>query len=183
MGIHKVLPGPHESKQVALHVVLKYKDTKIDIVTGHFKSGEKDTDKFVKPYHIAAFNEKLKELKANGNALIVACDFNTNRATPAYEKFEQANLDLESAYNLELLDKEKRYTSSKWRRGGDQPDKCKVVEQTIDFIFTNKKLKATKTLSVPTSSEVSNASELLLPCWRYPSDHFMIGADLVFADD
>merc|ERR1711964_417889 len=127
--------------------------------------------------------------------LILSCDLNTSRHSPSFKTFEKNNIlkkdGLKSAYGLESegwIDPERgtpitklegRYTASKWRRGGNQPEKCRPISETIDFIFySNKHFTQSRTLSVPTNEEVSATSKLLLPCWRYPSDHFMIGADL-----
>merc|ERR1711964_302417 len=147
----------------------------------------KPDDVAVKPLHMDALTNKLQELRETGNAVIFAADLNTGMDTPAYVKFAKDNVDAEtafltSAYDLAEQNKQHRFTASKWRRGGDQKDKCKRVEQTIDFIFTSG-MKAVATLSVPDSETVENDSELLLPCWRYPSDHFMIGADLEWSKE
>merc|ERR1711964_315071 len=167
-----------EAKQVAMHVVLQTiaGNKKIEVLTGHYKSGDEPDDLAVKPLHMEAITKKLQELRETGNAVIFSADLNTDRATAAYKMFAKENVVdegnsektafLKSAYNLQKLHEEERCTASKHRRGGDQPDKCKEVHQTIDFIFTNKKLKAVATLSVPTYKEVTKDSELLLPCWK-----------------
>jgi len=185
--------GPEDAflvaKQVAMHVVFKTIDgnkelgSEIDVVTGHFKSGKKPEDVCVKPMHIDALIKKLNEIKTKNNPLIFAADFNTNRETAAFKKFEKEMIGkdklLQSSYPLGVND---MFTASKWRRGGGQPSKCHLVEETIDFIFHNSGpngFKTVGTLSVPHSDVVKKSSPLRLPCWRYPSDHFMIGADLV----
>merc|ERR1711964_339448 len=43
--------------------------------------------------------------------------------------------------------------------------------------------KADDTLSLPTAEEIRAVCPELLPSWKYPSDHLMIGADLVFQQE
>lgn len=81
---------------------------------------------------------------------------------------------------------ETSYSAVKWRIGGAQPNKIENTPetQTIDFIFhSSKYFKTVGTLSIPDYDTVLKRSdELCNPCWRYPSDHFMIGADLLIAE-
>jgi len=174
-----------ESKQVAMRLTLTLKkeggvtesEHNIVVFTGHFKSGESADDVCVKPMQIQALTDAIKKVPNTDN-IIVAADFNTKKGTPAFSHFANHNRNLHSAYDIEKLDREKRYTSGKWRRGGNQPDKCKIIHQTIDFIFT-KGFDKVRNLSVPEWKRVKEVSPLMLPCFAYPSDHFMIGADLV----
>merc|ERR1711964_221778 len=90
-------------------------------------------------------------------------------------------------YKFSLYNREKgcKYTSLKHRKGGEQKFKlCKTI-QTIDFIlYTNgaqdKKphWKCHAVLDLPTLEYLEEMSPLLLNDWKYPSDHFCIGADL-----
>merc|ERR1712093_587102 len=71
------------------------------------------------------------------------------------------------------------YTVVKWRKGGKQKEKLKITTETIDFICHSKGHFETKgLLSVPEQEVVEKASPTLMPGWKYPSDHFFIGADL-----
>merc|ERR1711964_158923 len=70
------------------------------------------------------------------------------------------------------------FTTSKWRKGGVQVDKRGITNQTIDYIFyTSEDFKCARVLDI-TKEEIE---PLLMPGWKYPSDHFMICADLMFA--
>jgi len=70
-------------------------------------------------------------------------------------------------------------TSEKRRPGGKQPEKCKDVDQTIDFIFHSDHWTTHDTLTIPSLKEVlQNSKDIRMPNWQYPSDHFMIGAEL-----
>merc|ERR1712096_182004 len=79
------------------------------------------------------------------------------------------------------------HSTVKWRKGGGQPAKIKPkleTKRTIDFIFHSKAIEKKATLSIPHYDEVIAGSKGLgLPCWKYPSDHFMIGADFVWVQD
>jgi len=144
----------------------------------------------------------ISELKVPA---IYACDFNSNPTTVAYETLinatEDEPLQLASAYEtvevvgevtedvLEAFkppkslraDRDCKFSSAKWRKGGEQKDKlCKTV-QTIDFILTTgkegkKDWKCHAILDLPTLGQLEKTSPLLLPSWKYPSDHEMIGA-------
>lgn len=71
-----------------------------------------------------------------------------------------------------------RLSCVKWRRGGTQKEKILQTKETIDFIFS-RGLKCIGTLALPTVDDVEKKTEGLgLPCWQYPSDHFMMAADL-----
>jgi len=159
--------------------------------------------------HQAKFmREEIEKLNVPA---IYACDFNSNPATAAYKtlikKAENEPPQLLRAYeefsgegfkkpdyNL-IVDKREpgcKYSSAKWRKGGEQKDKlCKTV-QTIDFIFyttgtqdKQKHWKCHAVLDLPTLEHLKERSPLLLNDWKYPSDHFCIGADLelVFEND
>lgn len=108
---------------------------------------------------------------------------------------------LESAYDFVKNNKEgvdsNRNSALKFRKGGEQASKRNVLDDhTIDYIFHSKDhWKVLQRLSIPTFKEVNegtggedfegpyNKSKRdvlgqLLPHWKYPSDHFMIGADI-----
>lgn len=53
-------------------------------------------------------------------------------------------------------------------------DKIGVTRQTIDYIWYTPKIKCSRVLAI-TKDEIE---PLHMPGWRYPSDHFFIGADL-----
>jgi len=102
---------------------------------------------------------------------------------------EHAAEYLESAYTSEYSgkkgDKNGRHSAVKQRKAGDQPSKIGPIDQhTIDFIFTDFNLEADAILSIPKFKEVEKQTNgMYLPHWKYPSDHFMIGADLVWAEE
>merc|ERR1711964_331491 len=76
------------------------------------------------------------------------------------------------------LTQEPAFTTSKWRKGGVQVDKRGITNQTIDYIFyTSKDFECTRVLDI-TKEPIE---PLLMPGWRYPSDHFMICADPMFS--
>merc|ERR1712098_835880 len=116
-----------------------------------------------------------------GLPLIFACDFNTNPITTAFQKFEALVIKseglLDSAYPLNNPGK---FSSLKWRRGGNQRSKLKVVDQTIDFIFYSKgHFNHLGRWLLPTHAEVRESTEeARMPFWNYPSDHFALGSDL-----
>merc|ERR1711964_687932 len=99
---------------------------------------------------------------------------------------------LDSAYTLDdeskpgedddlvPINTNKQYSSGKWRKGGTMLHKCREIYQNIDFIlYSNKTFRTLNTMDIPTYAEIIADSRLGLPCWRYPSDHFCVGADLV----
>jgi len=98
---------------------------------------------------------------------------------------------LVSAYDKYSAEHPDHFTAVKWRKGGMQADKImkKHEKQTIDFIFHTKPqaampgFKRNQVLTVPSYNDVlldgKKPEEFLcLPNLKYPSDHFMIGADL-----
>merc|ERR1711964_313864 len=78
--------------------------------------------------------------------------------------------------------KELDVSTAKYRWGGPQLDKLGITYQTIDFIFCPDYWKCTRVLSVPCYEDVLDTSPQLLPSGKYPSDHFMIGAELEMAE-
>merc|ERR1711964_771061 len=81
-------------------------------------------------------------------------------------------------FTLRVKGEDLRLTSAKDRWGGPQLDKLGIKKQAIDFIFHTKEWKVRKVLTVPTEEHIESQSPQLLPDGKYPSDHFMIGADL-----
>merc|ERR1711964_426586 len=78
----------------------------------------------------------------------------------------------------QMMASEPKFTTMKWRKGGTQKDKRGKTIQTIDFIFyTSNGLECKRVLNMP-MEEIE--PDLHMPGWKYPSDHFMIGADLEF---
>merc|ERR1712096_498386 len=74
-------------------------------------------------------------------------------------------------------------TVYKERIGGLQPDKLKVTYETIDFICGSRDLKSennephwetTGLLSIPSKRMLEDCSKILMPGWKYASDHYMI---------
>lgn len=184
-----------QAKQVAMYVTLKTKFLRNDgtdknktltVLTGHFKSGDTQEDEAVKVEQWKDMIKNIEKHSKNG-PLILAGDFNTDVYSPAYREFANGCKDIadNSAYPKTAKYVEdsgdEPYTAQKWRLGGKQKDKCKKVFQTIDFIFGNKEIDfygKKRHLSVPKRSEVEAGSGgIYLPCWKYPSDHFMIGSD------
>merc|ERR1711964_711470 len=76
------------------------------------------------------------------------------------------------------LTQEPEFTTSKWRKGGVQEDKRGIINQTIDYIFYTKEFECTRVLDLPKE----DIEDLLMPGWKYPSDHFMICADLTLSN-
>lgn len=73
------------------------------------------------------------------------------------------------------------YSTYKWRKGGAQKKKLGVTKQKIDYIlFSKDAIECVGKLSLPTAKVVEKECPLLLPGWKYPSDHLMLGADLLF---
>merc|ERR1711964_241321 len=98
----------------------------VNVVTGHFKSGPKAADRFVKPIHFRELTKYFKKHGLNDNPLILSCDLNTNRHSPSFKEFEAEHIRggrLKTAYVLEHnkfakeTNPQGRYTASKWRRG------------------------------------------------------------------
>merc|ERR1712138_222205 len=92
-----------------------------------------------------------------------------------FQNVQTSKLDLVSSYNLNDT---QRLSSVKIRKGGDQPEKTgKFKNHTIDYIFHSKHWKTKGTLQIPLSEDVLKATNNLgLPCWKFPSDHFMLAA-------
>lgn len=181
----------HDSKQIWTYVKLQCRDeTKktFIVVTAHLKSGDNAEDKFTKKAQAKFMAKQMKNLSENETIPVVcAADFNTNPGTEAFQAFvENTTGSFESAYPFKPEKNEEGgaqnktpTTSYKFRRGGDQPGKCKPISQAIDFIFHSKQWKCARTLSIPKElQELVDAKCAGLPNWRYPSDHVMIGAEL-----
>lgn len=196
---------PPKAKQRILFVTLFDTVTKrnILVVNGHFKSGKGVTDREDKRYMAKEFARKLHKYRTKFNleTVIFACDFNAPRSSGAFKLLFEGQCDADEELDPEELDPEEgehplKYLSSayrkeydesghhsatKERRAGDQPEKIGLIDKhTIDFIFHSSGFKATGLLSIPhfdTVNRITNGQ--LLPCPQYPSDHFMIGADLV----
>merc|ERR1712098_815454 len=186
MGEHVKLYQSAKKKKLSgqrlLLVVLRNKVTKKEfaVVTGHFKAGGKKIN--MQKYHI------LELVKLLGNRpTIFACDLNNDAKSVVFQFFKShttQSLDekpkerFESVYDLE---EKERFSCVKMRKGGNQSDKVgKVKNHTIDYIFYSKDgFKPKAHLEIPKKDEVLAATNGLgLPCWKYPSDHFMLAADL-----
>jgi len=171
-----------ESGQRIVILTLKHKQSNKEfvVVTGHFKSGDDQKPKVLKmkKYHVDVLTEKLKEYA--GKPIIFTCDFNTSVSSKTFEYFQDLNKTLTSAYDLSDTE---RLSTVKKRKGGDQPNKVgKEKNHTIDFIFYSQAWKCVGTLGIPHKDHVlKETNGLGMPCWRYPSDHFMLCADLVMS--
>lgn len=126
----------------------------------------------------------IKWIKNLGDIpVIFGADFNTGHDTPVMTDtfLPETKGSLNSAYSLT---NNIRHTTFKYRKGGDQPEKCKPVSHMIDYIFYSKKhWNCVRTLDIPDLKIPNEKSGLNLnnpglPNWRYPSDHIMIGAEL-----
>jgi len=94
-----------------------------------------------------------------------------------FKELEKTNTDVTSAYN-NVLFSEPDFTTDKWRKGGEQKEKICITKQTIDYIFYTKEFECSRVLNLPGKNEIE---EIHLPGWKYPSDHFMIAADLTLS--
>lgn len=169
-------------KQVGLYVTLRNKQNQqpFVVVASHNKSGEKAKDLPAKKAQAEFVADLIKREVGDDIPVIFACDFNTNTTTKAYQAFEEKNQKIGpqmiSSYKTAGSGRETSYTTSKWRKGGPQLDKLGKTTQTIDFIFYSQKdWDVRSTLSIP---DQSTLEPLLMPGWRYPSDHFSLVADL-----
>merc|ERR1711964_54051 len=131
--------------------------------------------------------------------VIFAGDCNTNPSTEAFpylnEGFKASRM--QSAYPIEEHVPQEQINDAggnlvehglgkykagapKYRKGGNQKEKIKKVDQTIDYIY-QRGFTVTQTLSIPTLAEVINDTNgMRLPSWKMPSDHFPIGATFEF---
>merc|ERR1712139_16560 len=75
-----------------------------------------------------------------------------------------------------------KFTVAKWRKGGDQKDKLGIAKENIDYILPSKEWITTNVLDMPTFDEIKKATVTLNPSWRHPSDHMMLGAELLLQD-
>merc|ERR1712139_646706 len=100
-------------------------------------------------------------------------------------ELHRMNQYMESSYGRE--DRHCK-TVLKYRVGGNQKSKLGEAFETIDLVMTSKfegeqDWKILGKLSVPHEDEVRSQfpgnETVLIPSWRYMSDHFMIGVDLV----
>jgi len=148
--------------------------------------------------------EEVAKVNVKSVPTIYACDFNSNPGTKsyrtlikaaedappqfarAYEEFEGFRTpDYSNGKSLRARGSGYKYSSAKWRKGGEQKDKlCKTI-QTIDFIFyttgaqdKQKHWKCHAVLDLPTLEELEKTSPLLLNDWHWGSDHFCVGADV-----
>merc|ERR1712098_538349 len=153
---------------------------KFAVVTAHLKAGDKADFRAGKIQHgglmADMINDLIKTLKV---PVIYAGDLNTSPTTPAFKAFRGKCPSMQSAYQT-VLGAEQEFTTYKWRKGGDQPKKIGINKQTIDFIhYSEAHWKVHRVMGHPTAEEVEKTSEgILLPNWRYPSDHFALAADL-----
>lgn len=191
------------SGQRAMYVILRSKTgatkgQEFIAMTAHMKAGEKHDDKELKKHHARIMAKKIKELLSepynrNGDMrpLVYAADFNTNPGTETFKEFYNItkgvmtsaydNLDMDKpAEGKPVYTNKTPDTSFKSRKGGNQFAKCQPIGQAIDFIFHSNQWKCTHTLSVIELLKL--CADFGLPNWKYPSDHFMIMADLVLTN-
>merc|ERR1711964_339564 len=129
--------------------------------------------------------EKCKELIQRLTTQLETATQETEQAKSLQEALTEAKKD------NELLEKEKKlipkllkmkltqepeFTTSKWRKGGQQVDKQGITNQTIDYIFYTEEIECAQILALPKEK----IEACYMPGWKYPSDHFCIAADLVF---
>jgi len=165
-------------KQVGMYVVLRNKETG-DVFAGitcHFKSGAKPKEMPIKDAQARMVaNIVRKELL--GIPVLFGCDLNSNQNSQIFKTWQREAPNMPSSYNTangEELD----FTTCKWRKGGAQKDKLGVKKQTIDFIFYSEgDWQVRRTLDVPPAEKLEH---LKMPGWKYPSDHFLISADIEY---
>merc|ERR1711964_146170 len=153
------------------------------MMTAHIKSGDSPGDVPAKKSQGAEVADFMADAQAEKMPVIFACDFNNRPGGDAHNAFfgqlKARNTHVMSAYAKIGGGKEPEFTTSKWRKGGVQVDKRGKTTQTIDYIFyTANHFECTRVLDMPPLDTIEPL--LLMPGWKYPSDHFMICADLKF---
>merc|ERR1711964_105881 len=117
---------------------------------------------------IPASKTKIEELKTGLKA--APEDEKLSKSLKAEKK---ALLRLQEKTNM--LTKEPEFTTTKWRKGGEQVNKRGITNQTIDYIFYTEEIECNAVLDMPREIE-----PFCMPGWKYPSDHFCVAADLTF---
>merc|ERR1711964_962461 len=77
-----------------------------------------------------------------------------------------------------IVEETRPITTAKWRKSGWDPKKVGKKFDTIDFILYSKNAWRSNPNVLKTPEEP--LEKLLTPGWKYPSDHWMIAADLEF---
>jgi len=126
------------------------------------------------------FGDEIFDLKQELKTLCATSadfreDYNNLGDVPSLN--EELNLFIKYKGTALMKDTELHLSTFKWRWGGPQEDKLQPVKQLIDFIFHSEEWKCRKVLSVPTEKELEKSPQRL-PDGKYPSDHFVVAADL-----
>merc|ERR1711964_499344 len=191
-----------DSTQVGLYVVLRDIKTReiFSYVAAHCKSGKKKKDAPTKDAQATFIANLVTMLACNGLHPALGLDFNSNYKEKVIETFkggakhmvstyeQTEDKDLEDAYKVyQPLTEENAHkpeengkapmTAWKNRLFGEQLEKAgKQFKEELDYIFCEKKAwDVLRVLKVPLRSDIEACK---LPGWKYPSDHFMIMAEL-----
>merc|ERR1711964_932539 len=195
-----------DSTQIGLYVVLRdIKNGEIfSYVAAHCKSGKKKKDFPTKDAQAAFIAKLVTMLASNGLRPALGLDFNSNYKEKVIKTFKDGAKDMVSAYEqpeelkaayteyekLKLTEKtahqpekngEALMTAWKHRLFGEQLEKAgKQFKEELDYIFYQQYVwQVTRVLKVPQRRDIE---ECKMPGWKYPSDHFMIMAELELAD-
>jgi len=103
------------------------------------------------------------------------------------KKIQNKNYKLEAAILMDKkLTQEPEFTTAKWRKGGAQEDKRGITNQAIDYIFYTSEPRGEDNVALECSRVLGMTKEkieaIYMPGWKYPSDHFMICADITFTE-
>ncbi|KNC49077.1 nocturnin [Thecamonas trahens ATCC 50062] len=141
------------------------------------KSAEGENIREGQAVHLLAKAKAFMQAGAGDAPLVVCADLNAaphdaKYPAKAWRAMMAADLELASAYGGRSADSEPAYTTWKLRPG-------KEAKHTIDYIFYQPAaLTVSSTLAIPAEDVVV---DVRLPSWEYPSDHFALAADFIFA--
>merc|ERR1711964_445063 len=195
-----------DSTQVGLYVVLRDIKTGeiFSYVAAHCKSGKKPKDAPTKDAQAKFIANLVTMLADSGLRPALGLDFNSNYKEKVIKTFKDGAKHMVSAYE-QIKELEKAYdlykklkltektahepdvngdapmTAWKNRLFGEQLEKAgKQFKEELDYIFYEQKAwEVTRVLKVPHRKVIE---ECKMPGWKYPSDHFMIMAELELHD-
>jgi len=187
---HKIEPAGRDPVDV-IYAVAKLQPKTFDgpglsVVTCHLKAKSSNEDKRMAQIH--GILELVKGFDEGGHTdhIILAGDFNTDPCDTA-DGFKAEVIpwiaaehpELHSCYPLDKATFDTTDDDSKWhwttwkRRAHSTPSE---IKHAIDYIYHQR--DAFRTVQILKAPAEGDVLPHRLPCWRYPSDHISIVADL-----
>lgn len=180
----------NDSSQVYLLCILRHIKTKqlVLFAVTHLKAGKDDENEKKRCFQTRMLLDKIKSFKSSkGNDFkgdfptIVMGDFNSDpredNSCIKHIASEDTPIPFKSVYELNSDRTITKYIYTTLKIRGDN-----VSKRSIDYIFYNAgdkedNMKCTHRLSIPNEHDLEPT---FLPGFKYPSDHFAIGAKFLF---